>query len=414
MIFSEKYTDKDKEMVLKIKANLADRKISATKAGTEFSGKIPQMILVGTADFEIQPKLNNMWADIFGEGVKVGDVSSGNAYTVDDNLLVAQIKVRMAGPEAKAKGLTGKSIAASLGMSTAMFSQVVNSKYTSSPTEHLKLIWASVEPLTAAALVKTSKATSENGPIALRYGDIPYVNTQLISVLKITCDHAIARRRFTVFTGQPGLGKTTSLEHYCEQNKKAILLLGCEDTGAVEIVEQLCEHLDITFTNVKQSRPKIIKALKNTDSLIILDEADKCKSGAFNPLRKISDVAKVGVTLVGNLELTDMLKTRPAMALINSRVCYWTEPAGKIPVADIEKLFTELTKGTLPLSVDSPEWWEWLWKRVEGNARTLVESLLPNLLDYQTKMRAKDNVEIKVNKTLVNGIFSTILNEPAM
>ncbi|PAJ71723.1 hypothetical protein CJF42_25200 [Pseudoalteromonas sp. NBT06-2] len=246
--------------------------------------------------------------------------------------------------------------------------------------------------------------------IQIRYGQVPFINTNVANLIAMACMQAKDRRRFSVFAGGAGIGKTKAIEEYCKQNEFAILLNGSEQISGVQVLLQLCQKLGIPKSrNAPRNIENIIYTLRDSDRLIILDEADKCKPNALDPLRTISDHAMVGVTLVGNIQLVDKLRSQERYELIASRVCFWPKPMGQISVEDIQSLFIKLTQNSLTLSDNSDKWWVWLHKRVEGNARELVENLLPHLLKFDKKNKHK-----KIDRLFVNSIFANVLNKPAI
>jgi hypothetical protein len=116
----------------------------------------------------------------------------------------------------------------------------------------------------------------------------------------------------------------------------------------------------------------------------------------------------VGVTLVGNHRLADLLQSDERYELIESRTGFWTPPAQMITVEDVKTLWLELSQHTLKID-DTDKWWIWLHKRVEGNARILVESVLPALLQWTTANAGKTITQLTVNQ-----VFAAVLNKSAV
>lgn len=413
--FNEHYSNQQQAMVTKIIAEIEGRSLELHEAGKSFTTNAAASILAGTATFDFEQQLNVLWRELFGD-VAVKDIASDNVdfkatYSQEDKSLCYRIRMRLRSPELKAQNVTSSSIANSMKKTPGMVSQLINGKYAASPTKHLHDIWALIDPNQVAVGGEANNAASLVKPkINIRYGNVPFVPTSVAKLIGMTCAHAKERRRFSVFAGQAGLGKTIALQEYCRENDDAILIKGSEATSSSQILEQLCRSLDLTKTpRVAQNMDRIIFALQDSDRLIILDEADKCKPNSLDPLRTISDNARVGVTLVGNNKLVDKLQTEERFELIASRVCFWPKPMGRIEIEDVKTLFIELTQDTLTLADDSDSWWAWLHKRVEGNARELVENLLPHLLKVSSSAKAKP-----IDKLLVNSVFSTVLNKPAV
>jgi len=401
-------------MVIKINEQLKSLGAVSRVGDDCFSDDVGRDILTGKACYAFDDQLNKMWKFLFGDEVlcNIPEAAWSATYNAEDTALMAKIKLRMYSTDLKHHNITSTTIAASLNKSTSAISQIINGKYKASPTKHLHEIWALIEPIQLGRQPAADVVLSKKN-IVIRYGDIPFIKTSISNLMSIACNQAKDRRRFSVFAGQAGLGKTISLNEYCKANSEAILLRGSEQTTSKQIIDQLCRALALPkSSSTPKDMEKIIYALQDSERLIILDEADKCKPNALDPLRTISDNARVGVTLVGNNQLVDKLKTQERFELIASRVCFWPKPMGQVSVEDIKTLFVELTQGTLNLQDETDKWWIWLHKRVEGNARELVENLLPHLLKFASGNA--DAPSKKVDRLLVNSIFSTVLNKPAI
>lgn len=367
-------------------------------------------ILSGNSPVDPKKVLDALWSRFFGDFDAeqfMPDAPISNTYSEDDKILLARIKKRMSDKELQGQGVTSSTLASRLRKSTATVSQLLNGKYGASPSKFLHEIWSLIEPTEVE--VPEASAT-EVAPIRIRYGEVPYVETSVPHLIKMACEQARERRRITVFSGQAGIGKTTGAERYKESHDDVLLVYGCEDTSSTQVLESLALQLGISKTGGnKKLREKISDTLRDRGGLIILDEADKCKPNALDPLRTISDRAYVGVVLIGNIQLVDKLQSMERYELISSRVCFWPRPVGELPVEDIKSLFESLTQNTLKLADNSEEFWKWLHKRVEGNARFLVENVLPHILTHTRK-----NPDKKVDKLMVNSICSAVLNKPTI
>lgn len=415
MEFNSKYTEQQQRMVEIINNEITTFNTCPTEYCCGFALESVKQVLEGKSPIEPGKVLNKVWERFFGDATAEDfftNESYGTNYSSDDFLLAARINLRLKESDVGGNGITSADIARKMNKSPGMVSQLINCKYNASPTKHLHAVWSILNPVNAEAEHEESAAATEEseGPIVIRYGEIPFVDTSVSKLIKMSCNNAKERRRFAVFAGQAGLGKSKGIQAYAEDNQEAIVIDGSELTASTQIIEELCEKLGISRTaSNPRNLKRIISALIGTDRIIILDEADKCKPNALDPLRTISDKAMIGVVLVGNIQLVEKLQSEPRYELINSRVCFWTKPAGELPVADIKTLFTSLTRNTIPLAKNNDAWWTWLHKRVEGNARLLVENLLPHLLTL-----AKNRPDGKIGEFEVNQIFLNILNKPSI
>ncbi|KZW99471.1 hypothetical protein JL49_17100 [Pseudoalteromonas luteoviolacea] len=368
-------------------------------------------VLTGKSPINPKKLLSVLWTHFFGD-FDPNEFSSesgfADCYNPNDKVLVARIKKRMTDEDIANQGVNSTYIAKKINKSPSTVSQLLSGKYAASPTKYLHDIYAIVAP--AGTDAADDNAHDDRPVINIRYGEVPFVPTSVAKVISLACEHARARRRFSVVAGQAGIGKSRGLERYCEENPLAILIIGSEQTTSKQVIESLCTTLGLPKkSSVAKNIENIVRTIENTERIILLDEADKCKPSALDPLRTISDAAKVGVCLIGNIQLVDKLQTNERYELISSRVCFWPKPIGEVPIEDIRNLFNELTQGTVPLESDDDQWWQWLHKRVEGNSRLLVENLLPHILSHSRK-----NPNKKLDKLLVNSIFANVLNQQAV
>lgn len=366
--------------------------------------------------------LNELWKIIFGD-LKMSELEAADKFTdkysAEDIELSHKILQRLDAPELRLSGVTAGYVAKKLGKTAGWFSQIVNGKYNADPSAHLRAIWAAIEPAQIAEQTSTTQDSEESATSArqkvlsqlnLRYGDVPFVQTSMSELIDYTCAHARRARRFSVFAGAPGLGKTYGLQEYIRQNPQTLLVVGHEQMTANILLAELSMMLGLPkLKTASRTMDTIIRTLHGADRIIILDETDKCKPNALDPLRTISDRAQIGVVLIGNTKLTDRLQAEERYELIASRVCFWPTPKGQLDSEDIKHLFQSLTQMSLPLVDADPTWWTWLHKRVEGNARLLCENLLPHLVSVCSRDETK-----RVDRMLVNSIFKQVLNKPAI
>lgn len=412
------YSPEQLEMVAKIRQAISQRQLTPDQYWTGYPLEQVESVLSQTTMINPMPVLRALWNAIYGDAA-VSDIELfegySDKYSPDDIELTRKILSRLAEPDLKNTGVTAGSVAKQLGKTAGWFSQIVNGKYKADPAQHLRAIWAAIEPAqiaaeAASAVDQKSEQAAVLSQLNLRYGDVPFVKTSMSELIDYTCAHAKRARRFSVFAGAPGLGKTYGLQEYMRQHPTTLLIVGHEQMSANTLLADLCRLLALPkLPSASRQIDAIIRTLHMGDRIIILDEADKCKPNALDPLRTISDRAHVGIVLIGNTKLTDRLQAEERYELIASRVCFWPTPTGQLDIDDIKTLFQSLTQRALPMAADDANWWNWLHQRVEGNARLLCENLLPHLVSVCSRDHSK-----KVDRTLVNSIFKQVLNKPAI
>ena len=113
-------------------------------------------------------------------------------------------------------------------------------------------------------------------------------------------------------TGSSGLGKTTSINQYAKEHSGVIIIDPDEGIGVRSLLYYFCKPLRIE-QGINESNvafcEKVVKKLKNSNKLIIVDEAENLDISCFRVLRKIHDRCKAtcGLLFVGTETLANKL-----------------------------------------------------------------------------------------------------------
>ncbi len=136
--------------------------------------------------------------------------------------------------------------------------------------------------------------------------------------------------------GEPGVGKTVTLEHYRETYPNVWLSSMSPDTsGKVPMLEELGAAMGLSLSGgAAPMRRQIVTRVRDTGGLIIVDEAQHLSGDALDELRCIHDRAGIGMALCGN----PLLKTRvDTLSQVNSRIGKKVR-LGRPPHADVAML----------------------------------------------------------------------------
>lgn len=105
----------------------------------------------------------------------------------------------------------------------------------------------------------------------------------------------------SVAYGDAGVGKTTAVNHYLQENNLAIGITIIPTYASLTGVnELLSEALGVRERTDRKITREIVDKLKGSGRVIIVDEAQHLTVRAIEHLRSISDVAGIGVCFVGN------------------------------------------------------------------------------------------------------------------
>lgn len=243
-------------------------------------------------------------------------------------------------------------------------SRILAGDYPSSPSAHI------VKIDQAIAGIDTKEAR----------GEIPFVETSVYQVAESVCNRARAYGDFGVLSGYVGIGKTYSFKHYQETHANTILVEADPNLTPGALLEDLLEAsggVALKATNTIKKFRAVVDALKGSDTLIIVDEAETMQPRTLHYLRRIRDKARVGVVLGGTEFLLAMIKPHHGQFdQVRSRTPF-------IPAA-IKSISIEDTKAIVEagLGVNNTDIVNKLWAYAQGSARVLSEGLIPAIKDF--------------------------------
>jgi DNA transposition AAA+ family ATPase len=284
------------------------------------------------------------------------------AYTAQDMDAAGQV-----GQWLRERGQSRSWLGKKTRISSSTISQVLNGKYPSSPTSYL-------DQMLAVLQVETERMGD---------GTPGYVEGSVHKLTMVVCDRTRKHANFGVLCGHVGVGKTRSLQEYTDRKPQTLMV---ESNPAMTAGSLLIELLDMLGAAVPPGLDRkfgaIVKALKGTNYLLIIDEAETLSSSAMHYVRRIRDKADVGVVLAGTEKLLALLKPEVGQFdQIRSRVSMWPELIKSISRDDMDDMAREALKADGQAEV-ADEVLDALWDYCGGSARVLMESLIPALRDY--------------------------------
>lgn len=251
--------------------------------------------------------------------------------------------------------LSQSKVASQLGVSPAVVSQYLMGNY-------------------KGDLGKLDKAVTEL--IARSKDKAKEVKTEFVATLSAkkimrTCALAHTTNDIYLVIGEAGLGKTMALKQYAA-NTSNVLLLEIDPTFNVKVLlTQLCEELGITLSTNRTTNfmlESIVTKLKDSERLLIVDEAELLSYKCLEIIRRIHDKAGIGVILAGMPKLIANLRgTKGEYKQLYSRVGFAFDMKNKLPDGDIAMLCQK--------ALDTDEFNAKLIKVSYGNARRLSKIL---------------------------------------
>jgi DNA transposition AAA+ family ATPase len=157
--------------------------------------------------------------------------------------------------------------------------------------------------------------------------DIGFIETDDYRRVIGVCEMSARHREFGIVIGDPGTGKTRSLERYLESNSEAVLVTCDEMSTKKSVLIDTAEALGTpTWGSAAIIVRRIVRELQKRPRLLLYDEADMLKkTSLLEALRGVYDKARtIGIVLCGNQTLAqrimEIAEDRPELARIKDRV----------------------------------------------------------------------------------------------
>lgn len=285
-------------------------------------------------------------------------------------------------------GITGAELSRITSIKEGTRSSILTGSYISSPTKFLQRMIDAIE------------RNNERNQAAKN--DIPYTETSVAMQIDAVCKRTHVDRDFGIFIGKVGVGKTTALRSYARKTQSAVLLEAFEGIDNSTFIQELIAATGSVAVKGTQAMQMagLIKSLKGSDRVILVDEANWLPKRSFGALRRISDVAEIGVVLVGTAELLPMVQDPEGrFGQISSRIGFWPQLTKQISEQDCAMLVTSYCSQELPEAVLKA-----FHSCCEGSARTL-KNLLKNTFRYANKTKVEITPELvkRINQQAMAG-----------
>lgn len=258
-------------------------------------------------------------------------------------------------------------------LSPATVSQICNGKYPSDPTDQIKVIQDCLA-------THSERAADDDGAggSASRY-----VKNSVYALTKTVCQRTRKHGNFGVLTGFVGVGKTAAIKEYARTNSNTVLLEANPDMTPGVLLRDLLGLIDAACPkSLDEKFSALVATLKDTTTLVVIDEAETIQPRCLHYLRRLRDKAGIGIVLVGTERLLQIIKpVHGTFDQIRSRVGMFP-PVIKAILRDDSD---DITRAHFPELEIEAEALETLWSYAQGSARMLTENIIPALVDYGIK-----------------------------
>lgn len=281
-------------------------------------------------------------------------------YTPDDIGQIEQIKTWLSERDYKQAAL-----ARLARVSSSTLSQILSGSYVTSPSKML---------VNVANAMKHADDTASDA--------LAPVETSVFRLALTACQMARRYRNFAVLSAFVGTGKTFAVKHY-QRTTPNTYLIEATPTMTVQSLIKLMARTVAGYEgkgSIDDKFQAVIASLQNTDSLLIVDEADTLTPHVLHTLRRLRDLANIGIVLAGTEHLTGLI--RPAHGQfdqIRSRTGFWPETVKSITADDA----AALTQAAFGDEDVSDEVIKRLYAYSKGSARMLIEGLVAAIQQFR-------------------------------
>ncbi|MTI82716.1 MAG: LacI family DNA-binding transcriptional regulator [Firmicutes bacterium] len=234
------------------------------------------------------------------------------------------------------EGTTKADVARAIGVSRTVVSRYINNDYGESEKlrKSVRAYLIKIGRWEEKPEVAEGAAEPETGFIT-SINHLENVSTSDSERVLGICRACRDNHEFGMITGNPGTGKTFTLDMYRQQGN-GIVTITCDETSTVKsTLVEISEELGLSSrgTSAKLMK-KIIRELKRNPRLLVFDEADLLRGPrVLEAIRAIYDKSKsAGVVLCGNHALAQRIleyaEDRPEMARLRDRIGYYQKLGG--------------------------------------------------------------------------------------
>lgn len=199
--------------------------------------------------------------------------------------------------------------------------------------------------------------------------EIPTAEITALEQIRKAVTIAQDDRDIAVIVGEAGTGKTTALRWYQDESRSALLIEVDPSYTKNVLIGEIARVVGVDQKGgMTTVIGRIVEALRERDSVLIIDEADYLSDSCLELVRRIiNDKAHTGVVLVGLPRLEYKLRNlRHDHEQLASRVGVLLK-VNRMKKQDAEKILASVWKGMPKETIDA------FIKTADGSVRTLTK-----------------------------------------
>lgn len=224
-----------------------------------------------------------------GNSDDAGAGASLPRYTAEVWALIEELKAAQT-----QDALSGKAFAERVGKASGTWTSFLGGTYS-----------GRLEPLMEAGRAWLSSRRTGRRLASVLPREPAWVETPTGLAIIAALEHCQHAPDLGLITGQPGIGKTRAVEAYRQQAPNVWIVTGEPILRtAHHLLVAIAEEMEISGASGTQALSRaIVRRLRGSGGLLIVDEVQHFGTPALDQLRTIQDKARCGVAMVGNEEV---------------------------------------------------------------------------------------------------------------
>ena len=267
-------------------------------------------------------------------------------------------------------------VAKSLGKSRTMVNLYLKGKYHADISEMDEIV---------AAYLKREAKRLKQPKLAEKI-----LETDTVQTITALLETAYEECQNGVIYGRAGLGKTTALRVFAKQNPEVVLIETLTTYTPNVLLKNIAKKIGVELRgSTNDINEAVIKKLQSSGRLLIVDEAENLSTRSLELLRRLHDLAGIGLVLVGTPRLLSNLKGRHGeLEQLYSRVTLHWDLGDSVPREELDAI----ARATLPELADKAKLRGKIIDKAGGSPRRLFK-ILSNMY-RMSYLNARDDGEI--------------------
>lgn len=227
---------------------------------------------------------------------------------------------------ASTPGMTQKKISSAVGRSISVISYYLNGKYPGDIDELEKRL----EEYLGTAQERAAQP-EQNAGVA---------RTSVLVDIMGALNNVSVAQDIGVIAGDSGVGKTTAVRQYAATHPSALVIEAHHRYTARPLFVTICNRLSLDTTgSIHALMTRVVEKLADSGRMIIIDEAEHLPYDCIELVRRVNDMAHVGVALVGMPRLLKNIQGDSGhYAQIRNRVGVFRAIDGRMSDDDLDLL----------------------------------------------------------------------------